>query len=82
MTEAELATQKMFTSLTEKITALDGKIEAIRTIVNDDHKTIHGNGQPGLVQRITSLETKVAVAAALAGLGGSLILELLKLFFK
>jgi len=80
MTEAELATQKMFTALIEKITGLDGKIEAIRTVVNDDHKALHGNGQPGLIERMTRVETKIALIASLAGVLGSAVVELIKLF--
>ena len=54
MTENELATQKMLTRMAEDIAA-------IKKTVEDDHKAVFGNGQPGLVERVTRLETKAAM---------------------
>jgi hypothetical protein len=56
-------------------------IGEIKRIVKDDHKAIRGNGQPGLIERVTRLETKVSIVAAVAGVVGSGILELIKHFF-
>ena len=74
MTPDELANQKMLTRL-----ATD--IAEIKTIVKQDHKAIFGNGQPGLLDRVAKLETKVAVIAAIAGLSGGAIAEVIKIFF-
>lgn len=74
MTKDELATQKMLTRL-----ATD--TAAIKAIVEQDHKAIFGNGQPGLLDRVGKLETKVAVIAALAGLAGGTIAEIIKNLF-
>lgn len=74
MTPDELATQKMLTSL-----ATD--IAEIKTIVKQDHKTIHGNGQPGLIERVSKLETKVGIIAAGAGILCSVVAEVIKYFF-
>lgn len=93
MTEAELATQKMLTRLAEDVASL-------KAIVEQTHKDLHGNGQPGIItrvaglerdtdplrgktsltERVTRLETKVGVIAALAGLIASAIVETVKVF--
>ena len=70
----DLDTQKMFTRI-------EGKLGKIEGMLEDDHKAIFGNGQPGLIERVTRLETKVAIFAAVAGLIGSGIIELIKHLF-
>lgn len=74
MNEYELATQKMLTRLAEDVAAL-------KSITEQTHKDLHGHGQPGLIERVTRLETKVGIFAAVAGVVGSGILELIKHFF-
>ena len=74
MTENELATQKMLTRMAEDIAA-------IKKTVEDDHKAVFGNGQPGLVERVTRLETKGGIVAGCAGVIASGIIELIKHFF-
>lgn len=65
----------------EQLSQLLLDIGEIKRIVKDDHKAIRGNGQPGLIERVTRLETKVSIVAAGAGIIGSGILELIKHFF-
>ena len=65
----------------EQLSQLLLDIGEIKRIVKDDHKAIRGNGQPGLIERVTRLETKVSIVAAIAGIIGSGILELIKHFF-
>ena len=65
----------------EQLSQLLLDIGEIKRIVKDDHKAIRGNGQPGLIERVTRLETKVGIFAAVAGVVGSGILELIKHFF-
>ena len=65
----------------EQLSQLLLDIGEIKRIVKDDHKAIRGNGQPGLIERVTRLETKVSIVAAVAGIIGSGIIELIKHFF-
>ncbi len=78
MTKNELATQKMLTSMAKDIAA-------IKQTVEDDHKAIFGNGQPGLLTRVAKLETKVgmvsAIAGAVTGIVGGCIAEIIKHLF-
>lgn len=74
MTHDELATQKMFTSI-------EGKLGRIEALLETDHKAIHGNGQPGLIERVSKLETKVGIIAAGAGILCSVVAEVIKYFF-
>ena len=74
MTPDELATQKMLTSLASDVSALKALTEQLL-------KAIHGNGQPGLIERVAKLETKVAVVAGLAGIFASAIAEVVKSLF-
>ena len=37
-------------------------IGEIKRMVKDDHKALHGNGHPGLIERVTRLETQAGVA--------------------
>ena len=36
-------------------------VAEIRAIVTDDHKFLRGNGQPGIAQKLASVETKVEI---------------------
>lgn len=78
MTDHELATQKMLTRLAADIAAL-------KTLAEQARHDLHGNGRPGLLDRVTRLETKVGMVAAVAGgvvaLVASLLAELIKHFF-
>lgn len=55
MTDNELATQKMLTTLASDIAE-------IRRIVEEDHKRLVGNGKPGLLDRVLLLETSARTA--------------------
>ena len=74
MNPEELATQKI-------ITRFEGKISRIEASTEKMEKAIFGNGRPGLVERVATLETKVALVSAVAGLIGSGIIELIKHLF-
>lgn len=63
---ADLDTQKMFTRI-------EGKLGKIEGLLEDDHKALHGNGHPGLIERVAKLEVKVGIVAALAGFVASVI---------
>jgi cytolysin (calcineurin-like family phosphatase) len=74
MTDHELATQKMLTRLAADIAAL-------KTLAEQTRHDLHGNGRPGLLDRVTRLETKVGMVAGVAGVIASLLAELIKHFF-
>lgn len=78
MNPEELSTQKMLTRMAEDIAA-------IKSTMEDDHRAVFGNGRPGLIERVTTLETKVAyisaIAGAVTGIVGGAIVELVKLLF-
>ena len=48
-------TEKMFTRL-------EGKLSRIEALLEEDHKALRGNGQPGLIERVTRLEQRTAAA--------------------
>ena len=56
MTKDEFDNQKFLTSLASDIAE-------IRRIVEEDHKRLVGNGQPGLLDRVLLLETQAKTAA-------------------
>ena len=66
MTESELATQKAFTRI-------EGKLGKIESSTDRTEKALFGNGQPGLIERVAKLETKVGVIAGLAGFVASVV---------
>ncbi|MBO4619685.1 MAG: hypothetical protein J5654_06205 [Victivallales bacterium] len=74
MTGQELDTQKMFTRI-------EGKLSKLETSTERIEKSIFGNGREGLLERVTRLETKVGIFAAIAGVVGSGIIELIKHVF-
>lgn len=74
MTENELATQKAFTRI-------EGKLGKIESSTDRTEKALFGNGQPGLIERVAKLETKVGVIAGLAGFMASVVAEIVKHFF-
>ena len=74
MTESELATQKAFTRMEGKLSKVESSTERIE-------KAIFGNSREGLLERVAKLEAKVGIIAAIAGVIGSGILELIKHLF-
>ncbi len=74
MTGQELDTQKMFTRMEGKLSKVESSTERIE-------KAIFGNGREGLLERVAKLEAKVGIIAAIAGVIGSGILELIKHLF-
>jgi hypothetical protein len=68
----------------EQFTQLLLDIGEIKRSVKDDHKAIRGNGQPGLLDRMKAVETKVAVGVwgiralcAVIGFVGGKILDVI-----
>ena len=41
----------------ERLTRIEANIVNLKGDLNEDYKILHGNGQPGLVHRVTVLET-------------------------
>ena len=41
----------------ERLTGIESDIKQIRADLKEDYKILHGNGRPGLIDRITILET-------------------------
>lgn len=74
MTESELATQKAFTRI-------EGKLGKIESSTDRTEKALFGNGQPGLIERVAKLETKVGLIAGLAGFMASVVAEIVKHLF-
>lgn len=74
MTESELATQKMLTKMAEDIAA-------IKNTVADDHKSLFGNGQPGLIERMAKLETRVYIFGCVVSTVCVMAAEAVKHFF-
>lgn len=74
MTGQELNTQKMFTRI-------ERDLGEIKSSVERSEKAIFGNGHEGLLERVAKLEAKVGIIAAIAGVIGSGILELVKHLF-
>lgn len=74
MTGQELDTQKMFTRM-------EGKLSKVESSTDRIEKAIFGNGREGLLERVAKLEAKVGIIAAIAGVIGSGILELIKHLF-
>ena len=74
MTESELATQKAFTRI-------EGKLGKIESSTDRTEKALFGNGQPGLIERVAKLETKVGVIAGIAGFVASVVAEIVKHLF-
>lgn len=74
MTESELATQKAFTRI-------EGKLGKIESSTDRTEKALFGNGQPGLIERVAKLETKVGLIAGLAGFMASVVAEVVKHLF-
>ena len=55
----------------EKLTALNTKLDAVNEALGKDYKVLHGNGKPGLIERVTLLEHNWAWIKWLAGIIGA-----------
>ena len=54
-----------------KLTKLEASMEAIKGALTRDYKVLHGNGQPGLVHRVSVLELNWRWVKYLAGVIGA-----------
>jgi hypothetical protein len=55
---------------------IEGRLDAMETKLADHHSTLYGNGQPGLKDRVTRLETKVVVVVSLVGIASGVLSSL------
>lgn len=59
------------TRVTESLAKLESKIEEIQGALSKDYKALHGNGHPGLIERVTLLEHNWGWIKWLAGIIGA-----------
>ena len=57
----------------ERLTELRGDVKTIKSNLAEDYKILHGNGQPGLISRITVIENNWCWMRWLAGIIGAII---------
>ena len=57
----------------ERLTELRGDVKTIKSNLASDYKILHGNGQPGLISRITVIENNWRWMKWLAGIIGAII---------
>ena len=57
----------------ERLTELLGDVKAIKSNLAEDYKILHGNGQPGLISRMTIIENNWCWMRWLAGIIGAII---------
>jgi hypothetical protein len=57
----------------ERLTELRGDVKTIKSNLAEDYKILHGNGQPGLISRITVIENNWRWMRWLAGIIGAVI---------
>jgi len=57
----------------ERLTELRGDVKTIKSQLSEDYKILHGNGQPGLISRITVIENNWGWMKWLAGIIGAII---------
>ena len=57
----------------ERLSELRGDVKTIKSNLAENHKVLHGNGQPGLISRITVIENNWGWMKWLAGIIGAII---------
>ena len=57
----------------ERLTELRGDVKTIKANLAEDYKILHGNGQPGLISRMTIIENNWGWMKYLAGFIGAII---------
>ncbi|HHV04085.1 MAG TPA: hypothetical protein GXX64_09330 [Bacteroidales bacterium] len=57
----------------ERLTELRGDVKTIKSNLAEDYKILHGNGQPGLISRITVIENNWGWMKYLTGIIGMVI---------
>lgn len=55
----------------ERLTKLNAKLEEVQKALSKDYKALHGNGHPGLIERVTLLEHNWGWIKWLAGIIGA-----------
>ena len=68
----------------ERLIRIETDFKNARNDLKEDHKILHGNGQPGLIHRVTVLENHwhwIKWLAGLVGTGVGVVLSLAKKFF-
>ena len=70
----------------ERLTKIEEQLKHFRADLGEDHKILHGNGQPGLIHRMTVLEHNwrwVKWLSGVIGAGVGIVLSLAaKKFFN
>ena len=68
----------------ERLSGIESDIKQIRDDLKEDYKILHGNGHPGLIHRVTVLETnqkaKENHVGIIAGVIGFVINAIIALF--
>ena len=57
----------------ERLSELRGDVKTIKSSLAENYKILHGNGQPGLISRITVIENNWGWLKWLAGTIGAII---------
>ena len=57
----------------ERLSELRGDVKTIKSSLAENYKILHGNGQPGLISRITVIENNWGWMKWLAGIIGAII---------
>ena len=66
----------------DRLARIETALEEIRDALGRDYKVLHGNGQPGLVHRVSALELNWRWVKWLAGIVGAGIGFLASFFTK
>lgn len=57
----------------DRLARIEENIEGLQGKLTNDYKVLHGNGQPGLVDRVTALETSQKSKATHTGFFAGII---------
>ena len=75
--ELELKFYDTVDKINAKLNDIEKKLVSVETKLDNDFREIHGNGQPGLVQKFNDLQTKVSnLETELKAKRGTLLLVL------
>ena len=66
----------------ERLTKIESDLKSIHTDLKEDYKILHGNGKPGLIDRLTLMEQNWAWVKWLFGIVGGIAGIVLSLVLK
>lgn len=75
-----MTTEEKLTSILERVTRIEEQNKTIFNALKDANRILNGNGQPGLVARVTTLEEKHNGASRVVSVLGWLATFLLALY--